>query len=248
MQYICLVFKAFLLSILIVGCSETTGEKLETSTSKIKLELESILPSEINIVSIQETGIDGYLEVKFEGIEPLYISEDGRYLISGDIFQVTSEGLINKSESRRNYYRKTSLNQVTESEFITFQPKFFKHKVFVFTDVDCGYCRQFHKQINDYLSHGIEVNYLAFPRTGIDSTSFNKIASAWCSEDPNTALTFLKLGGEIENNVCDDNPVEKHFKLGGSFGVSGTPTIVTSEGKLIPGYISPEELIGLLEG
>ena len=40
-----------------------------------------------------------------------------------------------------------------------------------------------------YLNLGIQVKYLAFPRAGLDSFSFSKIASAWCSEDPNAALT-----------------------------------------------------------
>ena len=93
---------------------------------------------------------------------------------------------------------------------------------------------------------GIQVKYLAFPRAGIDSDSFNKIASAWCSLEPNKAITELKLGNEIKENICLNNPVEKHFNLGNNLGVSGTPSIITSEGKLIPGYISPEELIGLL--
>ena len=30
--------------------------------------------------------------------------------------------------------------------------------MFVFTDVDCGYCRQFHDQIDSYLELGIKVN------------------------------------------------------------------------------------------
>ena len=90
------------------------------------------------------------------------------------------------------------------------------------------------------------MNYLAFPRTGLDSESFNKITSAWCSKDPNQALTLLKLGDHVEQNICKENPVEKHFRLGGNFGVSGTPSIITSEGKMVPGYVSAQDLIGLL--
>ena len=48
------------------------------------------------------------------------------------------------------------------------------------------------------------MNYLAFPRTGLDSESFNKITSAWCSKDPNQALTLLKLGDHVEQNICKE--------------------------------------------
>lgn len=240
------IFFTILLSL---GCSDSVGDQLEKdlTISEIKENLSEMLPESIEIISIEEIDIEGYLEVNFKGIEPLFISKDGKYLVSGDIFEITNQGLINKSEARRKYLRKTTLTELDKSEFITFQPKEVEHSIFVFTDVDCGYCRQFHKQIEDYLALGIQVNYLAFPREGIGSKSFNKTVSAWCSDDPNAALTLLKLGGQIKENICKDNPVERHFLLGSSFGVSGTPSIVTSNGKLIPGYLPPKELVGLLD-
>ena len=230
------------------GCGDTLGDQPEEnlSISELKEKLSERFPDSIEIVSIKEVGIEGYLEVNLKGIEPLFISKDGKYLISGDIYEITEQGLVNRSEARRNYLRKVTISEIDESEFIVFKPNKVEHSIFVFTDVDCGYCRQFHREINDYLDLGIQVNYLAFPRAGIDSESYKKVVSAWCSSQPNQAITELKLGYEIKENVCLNNPVEKHFDLGNSLGVTGTPSIITSEGRLIPGYIPPEDLIGLL--
>ena len=238
----------FFAVLLYIGCSDLDSNQIgnELSPSEIIDKLNQKLPKSIEIISVLETDIEGYFEVNFRGVEPLFISKDGKYLISGDIFEITNEGLLNRSESRRDYSRKSSLRSLDKAEFITFQPEQVKHSIFVFTDVDCGYCRKFHSEINDYLDLGIQVNYLAFPRAGIDSASFNKIASAWCSSEPNKAITELKLGYEIQKDVCVSNPVKKHFDLGNSLGVSGTPSIITTEGKIIPGYIPAEELISLL--
>ena len=232
------------------SCSDLNSnskEVNELNDLELKLKLEKILPPTIEVLSIQESDVRGYYTVNFKGLEPLFISKDGKYLISGDILEITDTGLINKSEIRRNNLRKESLAQIDETEFISFKPSETKHEVFVFTDVDCGYCRKFHSQIKEYLDLGIQVNYLAFPRTGTDSESFNKIVSAWCSSNPNKSITELKLGYKIEENICDNNPVQEHFNLGNSLGVSGTPSIITSEGRMIPGYVPPEELVGLLE-
>ena len=188
----------------------------------------------------------GFFEVNFEGIEPLYVSSDGNYLVSGDIYLITTEGLINKSEARRDYQRKTLINNLNKEEFITFEPEEILHNIYVFTDVDCGYCRQFHNQIDDYLNLGIKVNYLAYPRAGINSDSFDKISSAWCNDDPNYSLTLLKQGKNIDTKDCKDNPVEKHFNLGNAIGVQGTPSIITNEGKMIPGYLPPQDLLNIL--
>ena len=242
------IFCIFFSVLLSFGCGDTLGDQPEKnlSISELKEKLSERFPDSIEIVSIKEVDIEGYLEVNLKGIEPLFISKDGKYLISGDIYEITEQGLVNRSEVRRNYLRKVTISELDESEFIIFKPNKVEHSIFVFTDVDCGYCRQFHREINDYLDLGIQVNYLAFPRAGIDSESFKKVVSAWCSPEPNQAITELKLGYEIKENVCLDNPVEKHFDLGNSLGVTGTPSIITSEGRIIPGYIPPEDLIGLL--
>ena len=235
----------FIILMLSVGCSADSSESLN-KIQAVKNKLNEILPEEIELLSVQETDMTGFFEVNFEGIEPLYVSSDGNYLVSGDIYLITKEGLVNKSEARRDYQRKTLINNLDTKELITFEPETYIHNIFVFTDVDCGYCRQFHNQIDSYLELGIKVNYLAYPRAGIGSESFKKITSAWCNEDANYSLTMLKQGKEIETNICADNPVEKHFKLGNLIGVQGTPSIVTDKGKMIPGYLPPQDLLNIL--
>ena len=226
-----------------------TAEQNSKSTEEILIvenKLKEMLPSEIKVISVKETDMEGFFEVNFEGVEPLYVSADGNYLVSGDIYLITRDGLVNKSEARRDYQRKTLLNNTNQNDFIVFKPKVVDHKVYVFTDVDCGYCRQFHDQIDEYLSLGIEVNYLAYPRAGLESDSYKKITSAWCNENPNFSLTQLKKGKKIDQLLCANSPVEKHFKLGQAIGVQGTPSIVTEDGKMIPGYLPPEDLLNIL--
>ena len=54
-----------------------------------------------------------------------------------------------------------------------------------------------------------------------------------------------KKGNDIEANACT-NPVEGHFKIGRLIGATGTPTIVLSDGRIVPGYIPAEELIEII--
>ena len=226
------------------GCGIANDEVYDEK--ELKEKLTQILPQEIDLISVEKTEMKGFFEGNFEGIEPLYVSSDGNYLVSGDIYLITTEGLVNKSEARRDYQRKTLINNLNTEEFITFEPEETLHNIYVFTDVDCGYCRQFHNQIDDYLNLGIKVNYLAYPRAGINSDSFDKISSAWCNDDPNYSLTLLKQGKNIDTKDCKDKPVEKHFNLGNALGVQGTPSIITNEGKMIPGYLPPQDLLNSL--
>ena len=246
MRFLVKLSLILIISSLSHGCS-SNDDANNNETLNIKKKLVEMLPESIQLNSINATDIEGYYEVNFEGVEPLYVTSDGNYLISGDIYLITKEGLVNKSEARRDFQRKALIEGLDNNQFIIFEPKEAKHNVFVFTDVDCGYCRQFHNQIEEYLNLGIKVNYLAYPRAGIGSDSYRRIVSAWCADDPHYSLTVLKQGGEIQDNVCSINPVENHFNLGRTIGVQGTPSIVTQEGKLIPGYLPPEDLLNLLD-
>lgn len=113
--------------------------------------------------------------------------------------------------------------------------------MYVFTDIDCGYCRKLHSEMDQYLNEGIEVRYLFFPRAGLDSDSYNKAVAVWCAKDRNAALTKAKKGENIEMKQCE-NPVKAHMLLGEEFGASGTPMIVTDKGTIIPGYVNAMSL------
>ena len=116
-----------------------------------------------------------------------------------------------------------------------------KAEVYVYTDIDCGYCRKFHLEVARINQAGITVNYLSFPRKGIKSSSYEKAVSVWCSVDRKAALTNAKKGDVVKSKICE-NPVSKHFELGVSMGVIGTPAIYSSEGVELGGYLSADEL------
>ena len=92
--------------------------------------------------------------------------------------------MINFSDIRDSKKRINRILEINPSEFITFEPKEKKTDIYVFTDVDCGYCRKLHSEITNYLENGIQVNYLAYPREGLESDTYQKMKTAWCSKDP----------------------------------------------------------------
>jgi len=150
------------------------------------------------------------------------------------------------TESRLSGSRKQALAKLGDKDMIVFKPKISKYSVYVFTDIDCGYCRKLHSEINQYMAEGITINYLFFPRAGKGSDSYNKAVSVWCASDRKAALTAAKQGNTIPEKTCD-NPVDEHMQLGEDFEVKGTPMIVTAEGAVFPGYLPPKQLIQVLE-
>lgn len=203
----------------------------------IRQSLTKAMPT-VKIDSIKASEIDGLYEV-FVGSSIFYTSSDGKYLIQGNIIDVLQRKDL--TEQKQAKARIKAIDELGEDQSIIFKPKKSLYKVTVFTDIDCGYCRKLHSEMDQYLAEGITIQYLFFPRAGKGSDSYNKAVSVWCSDDRNTALTQAKQGKDPEAKTCD-NPVDRHMALGMEFEARGTPMIVTEKGSIYPGYLPAKKL------
>jgi len=170
----------------------------------------------------------------------LYISEDAKYIIDGDIKDIKT------GQDFTGIYRTASISaaiKATKDTMITFSPPKgkIKHTVSVFTDMDCYYCQKLHKEMAEYNRLGIEIRYLAYPRQGLKSPAYKKSVSVWCSKDQKAALTKAKNGEKIKSLECK-NPVAEHFALGQLLGLSGTPALLLENGQIHSGYVPAADL------
>lgn len=195
------------------------------------------------IEDIKPTSLENIYSAHLPDGQQIYVTADGKYFFTGDLMTIEGSRIVNITESQKSGERAKALAQLKPKDSIVFPASSAKKAtIYVFTDVDCGYCIKLHNEMAGYNKLGIEVRYLAFPRAGIGSESYRKIASAWCADDKQDALTKLKQRQAIPENVCKDNPVAAQYQLGQQLGVNGTPAIITSEGRMIPGYMPPAEL------
>ncbi|QSA99014.1 DsbC family protein [Methylococcus sp. EFPC2] len=212
------------------------------STQVIEGALKKALP-ELKPDTIVPAPLKGLYEVTV-GPKVFYVSEDGRYIVQGSLIDLETRSDL--TEQRLGAARVNALNKVGLDNMIVFKPKTSKHVVYVFTDIDCGYCRKLHSEMAQYQAEGIEIRYLFFPRSGKNTDSWTKAVSVWCAKDRNVALTKAKKGEAVESKQCE-NPVEQHMNLGLAMGANGTPMMVTGKGEVIPGYIGAAQLAKLLD-
>jgi len=212
--------------------------------TEIVTKINQVLPAGMSVKGIKQSQVDGLFVVDIGDLQPIYASKDGNFFLYGEMYAIKNGELLNTTKQEISLNRRAILDsELSEKDFITFAATDEKHVITVFTDVDCGYCRKFHGEIEDYNAQGITVNYVAFPRSGLESESYNKIVSAWCSSDPKGTLTALKEGRDPALKLCQDHPVENHYLLGQRIGITGTPAIISSSGDLLPGYLPPMELL-----
>jgi thiol:disulfide interchange protein DsbC len=234
---------AMLLAVTVAAGEPAPREVADTLRKKLEV------PSAgLTVGTVEVSEMPGMYAVQFKEGPLVYSTANGDYFIVGDLFTVGPAGYVNLAEKRRDTQRAKQVEELATADMIVF-PAAGKPRthITVFTDVTCFYCQKLHREVPELNKRGVEVRYAAYPRAGLGTEGYRKLATAWCAEDRPATLTRLKSGEALPESVCEDNPVASQYELGKSLGVRGTPAIITTSGQMIPGYQSAEELMRTLD-
>lgn len=175
-----------------------------------------------------------------------YVTPDGKYLISGELYEIGSRR--NLTVERHDEIRRDLLAAMPEADAIVFGPEDPAHVVTVFTDVSCGFCRKLHSEVDSYASRGIAFRYYSYPREGPGSESWDIAEAVWCAGDRKDALSRAKLGERPERaERCDVGSVMRSYLAAGRFGIEGTPLLVLDDGSVVNGYVPADELLRIIQ-
>lgn len=215
--------------------SGAASAAVDAGIEAVRDRVAQILP-DIRREDVRPAPAQGLYEVQ-QGTLFGYVTADGKYLIEGDLIDLANG--ISLTEVRRKGDRVAKLDALGEQNMIVFSPASgqTKYAITVFTDIDCGYCRKLHREIEEYTTRGIEVRYVFYPRSGPNSESFKKAQMVWCSADRKQALTLAKAGAPLSGNASCDSPIEREWVLGGELGLRGTPMLVLPDGEVVNGYV-----------
>lgn len=197
------------------------------------------LDPRIQVDHVGPAPLPGFREV-IAGGQVVYVSDDGKYLLQGSLLDVAKRKDLSEAAMAR--LRGEVLKGIPMADRIVYSPAGTpKHRVVVLTDIECGYCRKFHTEIGEHLKRGIQVEYLAFPRAGLGSADYRKMVSVWCADDRRKALTDAKSDRAVPSKTCK-TPVDMQYRAGQRMGLTGTPMILTEDGRMLGGYLPPDAL------
>lgn len=225
---------ALVLLLACAGCAQAEDPKLD----KVRKNVVANLPG-VTAEMVTPSVAPGVYQVQ-KGGQFAYVTGDGRYLIQGDMVDlVTGEEV---TEKQREGARLAVLKQFGPDQVIEFPGKAPKYWVTVFTDIDCGYCRKLHSEMDQYNAQGIGIRYVFFPRSGPNTESFEQAKAVWCSADRREALTQAKRGVHIKAPTSCPNPVQKHYEAGEALGINATPMLILPDGEIVRGYVRAQAL------
>jgi len=239
-------FNYFLLIVSGLFISYTTQAQENSGAEgqdEIKTALYELIGPRAATSEIIESPMKGVYQVDL-GDRILFVSKVGNHLLLGDVFD--TQRRVSLSEEIKQEKALAVVGEIKESDMIVFAPEEIKRTITVYTDVDCPYCRKLHKEVPTLVENGVKVRYLWFPRSGVNTPSYDKAVSIWCAEDQLAAMDDAKLNNKIVNASCKPNPVADQYASGQRVGVRGTPTIVVDDGTIIGGYLPAKDLLASL--
>jgi thiol:disulfide interchange protein DsbC len=186
------------------------------------------------------------LTVKAErGRAIAYLDYSKENLILGNIVKIKTK--TNMTAEKLNDLDKIDVSTVPLENSLYIGSAKAKYKFILFTDPDCPYCRNFHKEINETLKKRNDLGFyvILFPLR-MHPDSYRKSKSIIC-EKSIKLLDEAVEGKSVPDPKCDTKEVDENIKLGEKLGISGTPTAIMPNGRIMRGALSMENLLKELE-
>ncbi|MGJ7490042.1 DsbC family protein [Variovorax sp. ZT4R33] len=200
--------------------------------AEIRKNLASRIPQFANIDEVRKAPVPGLYEVRINGFEIYYTDEQGNYLLQGNLIDVQARR--NLTEERIEKLTAVSFDKLPIQDAFKIVRGNGKRKLAVFEDPNCGYCKQFERELKSI--DNVTVYLFLYPVLGPDSNV--KSRDIWCSKDKaKTWNDWMTAGTKPETGNCDAAALQRNVAFGRKYNITGTPTLIFADGTRAPGAI-----------
>jgi thiol:disulfide interchange protein DsbC len=207
--------------------------------AEIRKNLPTRIPQFPAIDEVSKSPVPGLYEVRVNGSQIFYTDEQGNYLIQGNLIDVKTRK--NLTEERVEKLSAVAFDQLPLKDSIKIVRGNGKRKLAVFEDPNCGYCKRFEKDMKTV--DNVTVYLFLYPVLGPDSTV--KSRDIWCSKDKGKAWgDWMETSAKpvTAPGSCDVTALQRNVEFGRKYNITGTPTLIFSDGTRTPGAIPAEQV------
>lgn len=211
------------------------------TTTEVTQRLQTLYPA-TTITSVRESRIAGLFEVVM-GKNIAYTDQSARYLIFGHLFDMTEQRDLT-AELLETLNRVNVATLPTEDAIEVVRGEG-KHRLFVFSDPDCPYCRQLEDELPRLTN--VSIHTFLYPIEQLHPEAKDKAHRVWCAQDRAAAWEALMRQNALPDGDYDcEHPIARNIALAERLGINATPTLILEDGTLVQGYQSAAEIEALL--
>ncbi len=217
------------------------------TTTEAAALLNELIPN-LKVINIRVSPVKAMWELAIEANSKkgiVYVDFSKKHFVSGSIVSIKEKK--NLTQERFEDLNRVDVSQIPLADAIIVGNKDAKHKVIVFTDPDCSFCKKLHAEIKKVVQERKDVAfYKKMYPLKIHPEAYEKSKAIVCEK----SVELLEKAFEkkpLPKPKCETTAVDENIKLAEKLGISGTPVLVMPDGRLISGYREAKalkELIG----
>lgn len=214
----------------------TLGLCATAQEADIRKALAERIPQMGKIDEVRPTPMAGLFEVRI-GTDLFYTDAKGNYVIQGEL--IDAKARRNLTEDRINKLTAVNFSDLPLKDAITIVRGDGKRKVAVFEDPNCGYCKRFERDMQNV--NNVTVYLFLYPILSPDSAE--KSQNIWCSKDKAGAWRdYMVRDKPAAAASCDTSALQRNLAFGKQYKITGTPTLIFSNGARVPGAVGAQEV------
>ncbi|MEO7242307.1 MAG: DsbC family protein [Variovorax sp.] len=225
----------------LIAALALTHLQVHAGEAEIRKNLSATLVKLPPIEEVKQTAMPGIWEVRLGGAQIFYTDANGQYVLQGNL--IDTKTMRNLTEERINKLTAVDFEKLPFADAFKFVRGDGKRKVAIFEDPNCGYCKQFERELAGV--DNITVHVFLYPVLGPDSVV--KSRNIWCASDKHKTWSDWMLSGTVpETKECDVSALTRNRTFGEKYKITGTPTLFFADGTRAPGAIPVAQLEKLL--
>ncbi len=204
--------------------------------SDIRKALAGRIPQMDKIDEVRPTPMKGLYEVRI-GTDLFYTDAKGNYVIQGEL--IDTKARRNLTEDRISKLTAVDFSALPLKDAFTIVRGDGKRKVAVFEDPNCGYCKRFERDLQNV--DNVTVYLFLYPILSPDSVE--KSRNIWCAKDKMAAWQDYMVRDKAPAAAsCDTSALQRNLAFGKKHKITGTPTLIFTNGTRVPGAIGAQDV------
>ena len=189
------------------------------------------------IEHVQPSEIPSLFEVTM-GKNSAYTDSTGRYFIFGHLYDMKAQRDL--TAERMDKQQRIDFPQLPLTDAIKTVHGKGERVLAVFSDPDCPYCKRLDAELDKL--NNVTLYTFPYPLEGLHPEAVDKSVAVWCAPDRARAWAdLMKIGKTPAKRKCD-NPIERNIQLAQRLGIQGTPTLLSADGRMLPGAAPSERI------
>jgi len=167
-----------------------------------------------------------------------YVDETGQFFLFGHLFDMKAQRDL--TAERKDTLTRIDFAALPFADAIREVRGTGVRAFAIFSDPDCPYCRRLEAEMTNLSD--VTIYTFLMPIDSLHPDARAKAIAVWCAENRVSAWHALMWRDEAVSSRECVHPIDRNVGLGERLGITGTPTLIAADGRVLPGAASSAQI------